>query len=55
MIDRAEKITSGQAAMRNVRFLKVTGATKLIDQKLVDRARQLAGLKGYVPTSPSTP
>ena len=52
MIDRAEKITSGQAAMRNVRFLKVTGATKQIDQKLVDRARQLAGLKGYVSNIP---
>jgi hypothetical protein len=52
MIDRAEKITSGQAAMRKVRFLKVTGATKQIDQKLVDRARQLAGLKGYVSNIP---
>jgi Transposase DDE domain len=52
MIDRAEKITSGQAAMRNVRFLKVTGATKEIDQKLINRARQLAGLKGYVTNIP---
>jgi hypothetical protein len=46
MIERAEKITSGTAAMRNVRFLKVTGATKEIDQKLVNRARHIAGLKG---------
>jgi transposase len=38
--------------MRKVRFLKVTGATKQIDQKLVDRARQLAGLKGYVSNIP---
>ena len=48
MIDRAEKIASGASAMRHARFLKVTGAAKQIDQKLVARARQLAGLKGYV-------
>ena len=52
MIERAEKITSGTAAMRNVRFLKITGATKQIDQRLVNRARQLAGLKGYVTNIP---
>jgi hypothetical protein len=52
MIERAEKITSGMATMRNVRFLKITGATKQIDQKLVNRARQLAGLKGYVTNIP---
>ena len=52
MIERAEKITTGQAAMRKARFLKVSGATKQIDQKLVDRARQLAGLKGYVSNIP---
>lgn len=48
MIERAEKVATGAASMRNVRFLKVTGATKEINQALVDRARQLAGLKGYV-------
>jgi hypothetical protein len=52
MIGRAEKITSGETAMRKVRFLKVTGATKQIDHKLIDRARQLAGLKGYVTNIP---
>lgn len=30
------------------RFVKVTGATKELDQGLIDRARQLAGLKGCV-------
>jgi hypothetical protein len=48
MIERAEKIASGAASMRSARFLKVKGATKEVDQALVDRARQLAGLKGYV-------
>jgi hypothetical protein len=48
MIERAEKIASGASSMRHARFLKVKGATKEIDHKLVNRARQLAGLKGYV-------
>ena len=34
--------------MRSARFLRVRDATKEVDQDLVDRARQLAGLKGYV-------
>jgi hypothetical protein len=52
MIERAEKVATGAASMRNVRFLKVKGATKEVDQGLVDRARQLAGLKGYVTNLP---
>lgn len=48
MIERAERIASGQSPMRKARFLKVTGATKELDQATIDRARQLAGLKGYV-------
>jgi Ca2+:H+ antiporter len=48
MIAKAEKIASGKAALRKARFLKVTGATKELDQVTIDRARQLAGLKGYV-------
>ncbi|MHB1011068.1 MAG: IS1634 family transposase [Propionibacteriaceae bacterium] len=48
MITKAEKIAAGTTALRKARFLKVTGATKELDQAVVDRARQLAGLKGYV-------
>ena len=48
MIVRAEKIASGKSPMAKARFLKVTGADKALDQDLIDRARQLAGLKGYV-------
>ena len=40
--------------MRRDRFLKVTGATKQLDQATIDRARQLAGLKGYVTNLPAT-
>ncbi len=31
MIERAEKVATGAAALRNVRFLKVKGATKEVD------------------------
>jgi hypothetical protein len=48
MITKAEKIAAGTTALRKARFLKVTGATKELDQPTIDRARQLAGLKGYV-------
>jgi len=48
MIERAEKIAAGKTPLKKARFLKVTGATKELDQATIDRARQLAGLKGYV-------
>lgn len=54
MIDRAEKITAGRAPLKKARLLEVTGATKELDQATIDRARQLAGLKGYVTNLPTT-
>ena len=48
LIERAEKIADGRAPLKRARFLKVTGATKELDQTTINRARQLAGLKGYV-------
>ena len=53
MVAKAEKIAAGGAPMRKVRFLKVTGASKQLDQARIDRARQLAGLKGYVTNLPA--
>ena len=52
MIERAEKIADGRVPLRKARFLKITGATKALDQATIDRARQLAGLKGYVTNLP---
>jgi hypothetical protein len=52
MIDKAERIADGKAPMKKARFLKVTGAQKALDQATIDRARQLAGLKGYVTNLP---
>jgi Transposase DDE domain len=47
-IAKAEKVAAGKAPLARTRFLKVSGASKELDQKTIDRARQLAGLKGYV-------
>jgi len=41
MIARAEKIANGRAPLKKARFLKVTNATKELDQGTIDRARQL--------------
>ncbi len=48
MIAKAERIAAGAAPLRKARFLKVSGAVKELDQATIDRARQLAGIKGYV-------
>ena len=53
MVEKAEKIASGQSQLRKARFLKVTGAEKQLDEARIERARQLAGLKGYVTNLPA--
>jgi len=54
MIGRAERIADGRAPLKKARFLKITDATRELDQATIDRARQLAGLKGYVTNLPTT-
>jgi hypothetical protein len=54
MIERAEKIADGRAPLKKARFLKVTDATTELDQVTIGRARQLAGLKGYVTNLPAS-
>ena len=54
MIERAEKIADGRAPLRKARFLKVTDITAEAGQVTIDRARQLAGLKGYVTNLPAS-
>ncbi len=54
MVTKAEKVADGSRPLRRDRFVKVTGATKGVDWDLVERARQLAGLKGYVTNLPAT-
>jgi hypothetical protein len=52
-IAKAEKVAVGTSPLAKTRFLKVTGATKELDRATIDRARQLAGLKGYVTNLPA--
>jgi hypothetical protein len=54
MVTRAEKVADGTRPMRRDRFVKITGADKGVDWALVERARQLAGLKGYVTNLPTS-
>ena len=48
MVERAEKVVDGTRPVKKDRFVKIDGAPRGVDWDLVERARQLAGLKGYV-------
>jgi hypothetical protein len=48
MIERAEAVAAGTRPLKKDRFVKITDAVKGVDWDLVQRARYLAGLKGYV-------
>ena len=49
---KALAVAEGKSPMKKVRFLKVSGAEKELDEKIIERARMLAGLKGYVTNLP---
>jgi hypothetical protein len=48
MVERAEKVAAGTRPLKKDRFVTLTGTDPGVDWDLVERARQLAGLKGYV-------
>jgi Transposase DDE domain len=52
MVDRAEKVAAGKRPLKKDRFVRIDTAGKGVDWDLVERARQLAGLKGYVTNLP---
>jgi hypothetical protein len=52
MVDRAEKVAAGTRPLTKDRFVRIDAAGKGVDWGLVERARQLAGLKGYVTNLP---
>lgn len=53
MVARAEKVADGTRPLKKDRFVKLTGTQPGVDWDLVERARQLAGLKGYVSNLPA--
>lgn len=52
-VERAQRIAEGRKPLKKDRFVKLSGTHPAVDQVLVDRARQLAGLKGYVTNIPA--
>ena len=51
---KAQRIASGQSSMKKNRFLTLQTGGKRLNQKLIDKAYALAGIKGYV-TNLDTP
>jgi len=49
---KALAVAEGKSPLKKMRFLKVTGAEKELDEKVIERARMLAGLKDYVTSLP---
>jgi transposase len=48
MVERAEKVAAGQRPLKKDRFVTFTDTTTSVNWDLVERARELAGIKGYV-------
>jgi hypothetical protein len=53
MVERAEKVAAGTRPLKKDRFVRIDAAGTGVDWGLVERARQLAGLKGYVTNLPA--
>jgi DDE family transposase len=47
-VAKAAKAVAGLAPVKRNRFIKLDGAAKSVNRELEDKARSLAGLKGYV-------
>ena len=47
-VAKAEKAVAGNAPVKRNRFIQLSGGTRSVNRELEDKARSLAGLKGYV-------
>jgi hypothetical protein len=47
-VAKAEKAVAGNAPVKRNRFIQLSGGTRSVNRELEDKARALAGLKGYV-------
>jgi hypothetical protein len=52
-IAKAERAVAGKTPVKRNRFVTITGGDKKINRELEAKARALAGLKGYIATSPT--
>lgn len=53
-IEKAKKIVSGKTTAKKAKFLTATTKDKSLNQALIDKAKALAGIKGYVTNLPTT-
>ena len=53
-IEKAKKIVSGKTSSKKAKFLSVSTKKKQLNQALIDKAKALAGIKGYVTNLPAT-
>ncbi|WP_218883089.1 IS1634 family transposase [Spinactinospora alkalitolerans] len=51
--NRARAVIDGDAQVKSTRFVKTTAAGRKLDEKALERARRLVGLKGYVTNIPA--
>ncbi|VEH88998.1 Transposase [Propionibacterium australiense] len=54
MTDRAIAVINGTKTVKSPRFVKTLQGKKILDEKALDRAHRLVGLKGYVTNMPAT-
>jgi hypothetical protein len=47
-VTKAEKAVAGQVPVKRNRFIRLTGGSRTVNRELEQKARALAGLKGYV-------
>ena len=52
-IEKARKIVDGTTVAKKAKFLSVTTKQKTLNQALIDKAKALAGIKGYVTNLPT--
>lgn len=51
-VAKAAQAVAGKVPVKRNRFVQITGGTKNLNQKLIDKTRSLAGLKAYVTNLP---
>jgi transposase len=47
-VKKAEQAVAGKAPVKRNRFIQLSGGTRAVNRELEDKARALAGIKGYV-------
>jgi transposase len=54
-IKKAEAVANGKSPTKKMKFLSIKNKSAMINQKLIDKAKSLAGIKGYVTNLENTP